>query len=237
MFDPIPTSPVPGNEIESHALVLVPPLQLTRKFVSTLKYLQKQSKCPIGDYVEFGVYNGTSMGCMFDALKQLRLHQVRLFGFDSFKGLPPDIAEDDGGVWKPGQFECPKEIAIENLAAKGVPPSRVCLIEGWYKDTLNPAVSCLEEKSVSVVMLDCDAYSSSKIALNFIHPFLKDISALFFDDWRLNDLDLKGMGEFRAFNEFLRSHSEFRVSGFGRYNRKSKVFIVRRENAGSLRDS
>ncbi len=230
---PIPRSPAPKNFTEAHALQLVPPRELTKKFVSVLKFLKQHSKSPIGDYVEFGVYNGTSMRCMFNALTQLNLHNPRLVGFDSFQGLPAEVAEDDAGVWRPGQFACPKDVAVTNLLREGVPPARMQLVEGWYKDTLQPGENSLANKSVSVVMFDCDAYSSAKLALDYISPYLKDVCAVFFDDWRLNDLDLKGLGEYRAFDEFLRSRREFIATSFGRYNRKSKVFIVRRVSAGS----
>jgi O-methyltransferase len=238
-FYPMLKTPVAATDEERLALQYVPPQPLTAKFTSVLSYLQKHSRYPIGDYFEFGVYNGTSMSCMNAALMALGLDHVKLIGFDSFLGLPREVESDDGGVWSAGLFSCPKDYTIQNLRSKNVDMNRVQFVEGWYKDTLSSSypISLISTRA-SVVMIDCDAYSSAVLALNFISPFLSDISAIFFDDWRLNDLDVKGMGEYRAFSEFLLSHEqEFAVIGFGKYNRKSRVFIVkmRDQNASFIR--
>jgi hypothetical protein len=166
---------------------------------------------------------------MFDALSRLNLDHVRLFGFDSFMGLPPDVASDDGGVWRPGQFACPKEVAADNLISKGIPSSRVVLVEGWYRDTLKHPASTYGIQKVSVALIDSDAYSSAKLALEFIYPVLEATSAIIFDDWKLNDLDIKGMGEYRAFNEFVANYPDLSIRQYRGYNRKSKIFIVRKE--------
>lgn len=228
LFWPIPPSPAPRTEEDAYKLRLVPAPALTKRLVQVLGVLKNMSRAPVGDYVEFGVYNGTSMGCMFDALSRLKMDHVRLFGFDSFQGLPPDVSDDDGGVWRPGQFACPKYVAAANLAKKGVPPDRIFLIEGWYKDTLKTAAAEFDIRNVSVVMVDSDTYSSARLALEFVYPLLNEASAVIFDDWKLNDLDVKGMGEYRAFNEFLSRHAELKASSMKGYNRKSKIFILRK---------
>lgn len=237
-FYPMIKTPVAATDNERLALQYVPTRTLTAKFTSVLSYLQKHSKFPIGDYFEFGVYNGTSMSCMNTALTTFGLDHVNLIGFDSFLGLPTEVESIDDGVWSTGLFSCPKDYTIKNLCSKNVDMSRVHFVDGWYKDTLSLHPIKLNTTRVSVVMIDCDAYSSAVLALNFVSPFLSDISAIFFDDWRLNDLDVKGMGEYRAFNEFLLRHKqEFAVVGFGQYNRKSRVFIVKRidRNASLVR--
>jgi hypothetical protein len=224
---PIPPSPKPRTKEDQYKLQLVPAGALTKRFVAVLKILNNLSRTPVGDYLEFGVYNGTSMGCMFDAMTQLKMSHNRLFGFDSFLGLPPDAISEDGGVWKPGQFACPKQVTAANLAMKGIPLERRVLVEGWYKDTLKDAAMRFGIRNVSIVMIDCDVYSSAQLALNFVYPLLNEVSAFIFDDWKLNNLDIKRMGEYRAFNEFLSQHTELSVSCIRGYNRKSKIFILR----------
>jgi O-methyltransferase len=230
VFDPIPKSPAPNSADDAYALQLVPTAQLTQKFVVAIDFLTRSTGTLLGDYVEFGVYNGTSMGCMFDALTQQKQNHVRLTGFDSFEGLPSDVTNEDGGVWQPGQFACPKNVTLMNLAQKGIPRARIQLIEGWYKETLRAKPSDFGLNGVSLVMIDCDAYSSAKLALKFIRPALNDLCVIFFDDWRLNNLDIRGMGEYRAFEEFLKSYPEFDARSWGRYNRKSKIFVLRRQH-------
>jgi hypothetical protein len=53
----------------------------------------------LGDYLEFGVYTGSSLASMFRVLNELGVEDVRLFGFDSFEGFPNAVATDDEGVW------------------------------------------------------------------------------------------------------------------------------------------
>ena len=104
-------------------------------------------------------------------LKELKLNDVRIFGFDSFEGMPESAAHEDGGEWKPGQFASPIEFTKKLLTDRGVDWSRTFLIKGWFNETLTPeTVTKYSIAKASVIMIDCDIYSSSKAALNFLHP-------------------------------------------------------------------
>jgi hypothetical protein len=190
--------------------------------------LKQLSPSPLGDYVEFGVYNGTSMSCVYSALSRMHINHVRLFGFDSFQGLPKDVQSEDGGVFHAGQFCCPKDVAMLNLTHHGVPADRISLIEGWYRDTLVGPPAAYGINRISLALIDCDTYNSARLALRFIYPALDTTSALIFDDWKLNDLDILGMGEFRAFNEFLDDHPDVQVTPMRGYSRKSKIFVLKK---------
>jgi hypothetical protein len=168
------------------------------------------------------------MICMHNALTSRGKSGVPLVGFDSFQGLPPDIGQSDDGVWLPGQFACPRSVAEDNLSQAGVAPADLLLVEGWYQETLPRGATAYGLTDASIVMIDCDAYLSARLALEFVAPILTAWSVLIFDDWKLNDLDLKGMGEYRAFKEFLRSHRQFQATEVRAYNRKSKIFVLRR---------
>ena len=41
-----------------------------------------------GDYLEFGVYQGSSLIMAFHLARRYRLNTMRFFAFDSFAGLP-----------------------------------------------------------------------------------------------------------------------------------------------------
>ena len=81
-----------------------------------------------GDYCEFGVYQGVSLLRALQAdykwRKQTnRRHVKRLFGFDSFWGLPPLRKGDqlEGyGVFKEGQFDdASVEIVRQRISEAG----------------------------------------------------------------------------------------------------------------------
>ena len=189
-----------------------------------------------GHYVEFGVYYGSSMACMYAALEQLGLSGVHLFGFDSFAGLPPEAATEADQQWIPGQFQASRALAEEYLERQGVPPDRVTLTEGWFEDTLTPATAArLVIRRAGVLMVDCDIYTSARQALAFSEPLIGPQAIIYFDDWNAGGLADRGMGERRAFEEFLAEHPDLQAEPLEGFNYKDKgdvkVFRVRRVTA------
>jgi len=225
---PMPRSPVPRTPEESERLKLVPAKKFTDIVRRSIKQLRSRSEVELGDYAEFGVYNGNSLIAAYEALKFEGADNTQLVGFDSFEGLPREAELEDGGVWREGLFTCRKETAVANIEGAGVPKERYRLISGWYKEILATSPYSVFENGVSLVMIDCDTYSSARLALNYIGPVLKDCSIIIFDDWRLNDLDLACMGELRAFREFLLENPKFSVHTYASYSAKSAVFLLRR---------
>jgi len=82
-------------------------------------------------------------------------------------------------------------------------------------------------KNIGIVFIDCDTYSSSNAVLDFIGPLISDGTIICLDDWKLNNLDIKGMGEYKAFNEFLERNKHLSAKEIKSYNRKSRSFFVR----------
>ncbi|MBS3083355.1 hypothetical protein J4423_00975, partial [Candidatus Pacearchaeota archaeon] len=100
--------------------------------------------------------------------------------------------------------------------------------KGWYNKTLNSKnINKLKLNKIGIVFIDCDTYSSAKLVLDFIGPLLKEEAILCFDDWKLNDLDIKEMGEYKAFNEFLDKNPQLQAEEIKSYNRKSKSFLIK----------
>jgi|GEM_PF-1960732 len=191
------------------------------------KYLQRFDDDP-GDYLEFGVSQGTSMACMHRVLNKLGLDKVRLFGFDSFEGMPRSAAEEDKGRWRPGQFACAIEKTEKFLSKEKVDWSRTFLIKGWFEDTLNDKTTKQYGiEKASVLMIDCDIYSASKAALNYSLPMITDHSVLFFDDW-LDDINF---GEYRAYSEFLNEHKNLQSTEIGTYYDTGKIFCITNKSA------
>jgi predicted O-methyltransferase YrrM len=68
-------------------LELMPVQQLKAAQRQALRYLlTRRGGTQLGDYLEFGVYAGTSMRCMYEVMMEMDIHAPRLFGFDSFEG-------------------------------------------------------------------------------------------------------------------------------------------------------
>lgn len=217
------------EEWDSMAL-LVPVEALKQKQREALLYLKTTVGLEtIGDYLEFGVFNGTSLGCMFQVLQEFGLNQVRLFGFDSFEGLPETDAEEDIGVWDAGGFKCHIEVTKERLTRLGIDWNRTFLIKGWFSDTLKPEFcQQYQIKKTNLIMVDCDMYSSTVDVLKFCEPLVRDQAVIFFDDWNSDGLASRNLGEKKAFDEFLQAHPEFTAQEFGSYHVNSICFIVTR---------
>lgn len=176
----------------------------------------------IGDYLEFGVCHGTSMSCMFDILKELQLEHVRLFGFDSFEGLPPETAIDTTNNWQPGEFASSLEFTTKRLTNRGVDWNRTFLVKGWYSNTLTAEfIKTNNMTKASIIMIDCDLYLSSIESLNFCGPLIKDCCVVIFDDWIEANV-----GEKKAYDEFLSNNPHLKSEQFATYKPAGRLFLV-----------
>ena len=209
---------------------LVPEDELCSLLIRGLRTLaDRHGRASLGSYLEFGVYNGTSMVCMKRALETLELHHVRMFGFDSFQGFPPSAAYEDEGRWQPGRCYSPLELTTAVLEAEGVDWRRLTLVPGWFSDTLNDqTIRRHRIEKASVIMIDCDLYSSTKTALEFCAPLIKDEALILFDEWHARGFEGKNLGERKAFEEFMRERPYFTAEPFGQYAKRTETFLVRR---------
>ena len=211
---------------------VVPEAELERSYRDALALLtERLAPGQIGDYLEFGVFTGTSLACMHRALEAQGLDHVRLFGFDSFEGLPEATASDDtGGVWEAGDFGAPIGLTREVLRSKGVDLARTTLVKGWFDDTLTEEWRAENDvHTASVIMIDCDLYSSTKAALAFCAPLIRGATVILFDEWHPPAMNEAHVGERRAFEEFLAAHPSLSASELPSYRPgEAKVFLVTR---------
>lgn len=230
-FRPVPRSqwtagPMPVETIsEVH---LVPPEKLISFFRNCIETLGTLRDGDVGQYLEFGVFNGSSIGSMYLAQKKAGV-DMPLFGFDSFEGLPEEAENEDGGVWKRGDYKCSFEEMEQSLLKRGINPHEIHWVKGLFQETLTPEIAEVSGiENPGIVFVDCDTYSSSKSVLDFVGPMISKPTIICFDDWKLNDLDLQGEGEYKSFNEFLKANPHLRATPLKSYNRKSRTFLVER---------
>jgi hypothetical protein len=181
----------------------------------------KQGKM-FGDYLEFGVSRGTSTALVYRALKARRLDQVRIFGFDSFEGLPTEANEEG---WRAGQFHSTIKATRSYLKSEKVDLDRVTLIQGWFKETCNQLI--LEKHSITtagLIMIDCDIYSASKEALFFCEPLIRDCAAIVFDDWGSAE-NMGRPGQKEVFQEFRELFPYYEIQDLPAYHPNARVFL------------
>lgn len=181
----------------------------------------------VGDYLEFGVYVGTSLLCMHRASNTVGLGSLRLFGFDSFQGLPEAAATEDEGFWQAGWYRAELDLVRDHLTRSGIDWSRTVLVPGWFEDTLRPELAHrIGIEKAGVIFIDCDIYPSALTALRFCAPLIRDQAVVLFDNWNAGGLASKGLGERRAFEEFLAGNPELAAEKLE--TRASTGFLVTR---------
>jgi hypothetical protein len=123
---PVPRSPWTAGHIDDICAVnLVPPQKLIRFFEDCLLTLKQIKGDETGDYLEFSVFNGNSIGSMALARQAIGMRSMRLFGFDAFEGLPPGAELEDGGVWKTGFYACSFEKMQQCLLRRNIDPGGI----------------------------------------------------------------------------------------------------------------
>ena len=198
----------------------------------------------VGDFLEFGVYQGRSFAHAWSHRRRLfeRYHRAnahrsddpflhyrpRFIAFDSFEGLPPSDQGDIPVHWRgEGAMACDEPTFRANLAAAGVDLADVTTVPGFFERSLTPETARgLGLEAAAIVHIDCDLESSTRPVLAFIEPLLVDGSVLVFDDW----FYYRGhpeRGEHGAFAEWLGSHPELLATELAR-TYPGAAFIINR---------
>ncbi len=115
-----------------------------------------------GDFVETGIWRGGACIMMAAVLAAYDERQRKVWGFDSFEGLPPPNAElypNDRGdrLHQFRQLAVSLEEVTENFRRVGVCSDQVQLVKGWFKDTV-PAAGI---EKIAVLRPDGDLYEST----------------------------------------------------------------------------
>ena len=183
---------------------------------------------PIGDYYEFGLYKGYTFFTAYRIAQKLGLTETNFYGFDSFRGLPPvEDVDKTGGRFFEGQFTYNRQKVEKNLRQHGMDFKKVRLIEGFYDDTLNEELKeDIAVRPAGVVMMDCDLYSSTRTALNWLEGLIIDKTIVVFDDW-YSFTEGEELGQQRALKEFQQRNKHLVFESGIEYERSGKMFIVR----------
>jgi predicted O-methyltransferase YrrM len=134
-----------------------------------------------GLILEFGVATGSTIYYLARLL-----HPRRIYGFDSFTGLP-----EVWGHYEVGHFACdiPKV------------PDNVELVVGMFADTI-PLFLEKYSDNIALLHIDCDLYSSTCTVLNLLASRIVKGTVIVLDEfWIVEE------HERRAFDEFMTEHN------------------------------
>ena len=177
------------NLIEFIGEYSLTPLIRRWTLIKSLHYINK--KKVIGDIVECGIWRG---GNLFLAKKiQDKYYKEikrKLYGFDTFEGMPEPSIHDGVKVNKTYQnFKNKNEPwtkasldDVKNFSKKlFLDIDEFNFIKGKVEDTLKDKKNL--PNKISLLRLDTDLYESTKIELNILYPLLVEKGILIIDDY------------------------------------------------------
>lgn len=137
--------------------------------------------------VELGVASGRTINLIGHYLPL-----SKVYGFDSFDGLPEDW-HDGVTLFKKGAFSTGG--SMPNV------PCNVTLVKGWFNETLPQFKAILGETPIALLHVDCDLYSSTKCGFDVLKNNIVPGTIIVFDElWNYTGFQEH---EIKAFVEFL----------------------------------
>jgi hypothetical protein len=198
----------------------------------------------VGDFLEFGVFQGRSFAHaylhrrrLFERYRTLNARRasdafldypMRFFAFDSFEGLPATEQAAIPVHWRgEAAMACDEATFRRNIVDAGVDPSVVATIPGFFSDSLTPATAqAIGLEAAAIVHVDCDLEESTEPVLDFIAPHIVDGTVIVFDDWFYYRGD-PARGEAGAYGRWLERHPELRATELTR-SYPAVAFILNR---------
>ena len=161
-----------------------------------------------GDYLEFGVYTGSSFCHAIKCFKKTEKfnpnqNQTKFIGFDSFEGFG-ELEEEDKHPFYVDQnfttsYKKVKKRAERTIKGWG---AGCQLVQGYFEDSLKADPSEYGIKEVRIAFIDSDTYSSSKCAFDFMKNNVRNGTHIILDDFYSYNGD-PNKGVSLAFKEFI----------------------------------
>ena len=181
-----------------------------------------------GDYLEFGVFTGSSFCHSIRCCKSLaklnpKILNTKFYGFDSFAGFGTLEEEDKHPFYTDENFETSLP-AVNRRAKRVAGEIKFQLIPGFFNDSLRAGAFQLGIEKSRIIFIDSDTYSSASEALTFCIPTLQEGSFIILDDfYSYRGSEQKGVK--RAFSEFI-AKSNIKVRHVFTYGLGGVVYVV-----------
>lgn len=190
-------------------------------YLSTIEQIE-------GDYLEFGVFTGSSFCHSIRCCKKLiklnpDLIKTKFYGFDSFAGFGILEDGDEHPFYTDENFAT--SLATVKKRAQAVSGNfEFRLIPGFFSDSLKPGAQSFGIEKSRVIFIDSDTYASARDALQFCMPTLQQGTFIVLDDYfSYRGSEQKGVR--RAFSELIAQH-EIKVRRVFSYGMGGVVYLV-----------
>jgi len=177
-----------------------------------------------GDFIECGAFRGATSCLLGLLIEELGLDK-RVYVLDSFAGLPEPDPRHDEPHFRAGMLASDLEQCRARIRALALDDVAIVL-PGWFHDTLPrlPAAA-----TYSLIHVDCDLYTSTKLCLDALHPRATEHAPVVFDDYLI-----QSPGERAAARELVARTGETLELGpcTQAYLRKGRCYTPRVSVAG-----
>lgn len=181
-----------------------------------------------GDYLEFGVFTGSSFCHSIRCNKKLsslneNIIRTRFFGFDSFEGFGEINKEEQHPFYTDDNFNTSYE-KVKKRVSKVSREDRFKLVQGFFSESLKEGISAFGIEKTKILFIDSDTYSSARDAFNFVLPTIQEGSYVILDDY-YSYKGNRSLGVKKAFDEFV-TKGNLEVRRVFTYGMGGAVYVV-----------
>ena len=183
----------------------------------------------LGDYFEFGLFEGTSFIGAFHSHLSTRLTDTApraFWGFDSFQGFKYFSDDDAHPFFREGEYNSNYANTRRRIERQFKKKADFQIVPGFLEETIEGRKpSDLGGDKVAFAFIDLDLGTPAEIALEFIAPGLQQGSIIMMDDFFAYRGSLN-RGVAGAFNHFRRGNPQFEFRRCFDYGYFGQGFIV-----------
>lgn len=176
-----------------------------------------------GHIFEFGVFKGSSL-MRFAAFRDLlKLDNKIIYGFDNFGKFPKQKNSVDNNFITNFEKISGTGIAKKDLQnfCKAKKYKNIKLIEGDILDTLPYFLKSNKRIKISLIHIDVDVYSPTKVILESLFDLLSAGGIIMFDDYSIIE------GETKAVNEYFKKKNIKKLFVKPKYS-KTPIYFVKK---------
>lgn len=181
-----------------------------------------------GDYLEFGVFTGSSFCHSIRCFKKLlrlnpNMSNTKFYGFDSFAGFGSLDEEDKHPFYTDENFAANLS-KVESRVGRVAGHVAFQLVPGFFSESLKHGAQKMGIEKSRIIFIDSDTFVSANQALSFCKPTVQLGTFIVLDDY----FSYKGRedrGVRRAFSKFV-TECQIKVRKVCTYGMGGVVFVV-----------
>jgi len=182
-----------------------------------------------GDYVEFGMYEGTSFIGAFECHMRTRRDETpdrAFWGFDSFDGFKYSSNADAHPFFREGDFKSSYEKTRRRIEKHFKRRAKWTITPGYVEDTIGGRTAGdIGIGRVAVAFIDLDLGAPARVALEFLAPALHPGSVIILDDYfAYRGSETHGVAG--AFKDFRAAHPRFAFRRLFDYGHGGQAFVL-----------